>query len=291
MNIKHSNYYEDYLPSKYAEDNLMVCDTLGNICSSSFHFDRTTFNNNVVIYVVDGIFHVEQYGKKISLKKGQGILLHLNDAHIYYTDKIHTANIIFFHFRGNISFPIISQLKTYQFLPLVFTSMAVEAQIYRCFDIMREKLPTFEFDLSVSMFEIIIEITKDCLLIIKKDGDAMPHSWFADSIIKYIDQNLYNKLSLTEMANYVNLSKYHFCRVFSESFNTTPMTYLTKKKIEESKRLLRTTHLKLSEISHELGFSDQSHFSKTFKSLEGISPLNYRKLVEHSYLSDSKSQT
>jgi two-component system response regulator YesN len=58
------------------------------------------------------------------------------------------------------------------------------------------------------------------------------------------------------------------------------MEYLTKVRIEEAKRLLENTSYNTTQISFDVGYSDQSYFCKIFKKIEGISPLEYKKRMK-----------
>ena len=64
---------------------------------------------------------------------------------------------------------------------------------------------------------------------------------------------------------------------FSREFGISPINYLISRRIAESKHLLGETDHSLSQIAHMLGFSSPSYFSQSFRKLEGISPMEYRK--------------
>ena len=64
---------------------------------------------------------------------------------------------------------------------------------------------------------------------------------------------------------------------FTKEYGISPIIYLISRRIEESKYLLVDTDHSLSQISHMLGFSSQSYLSQSFRRLEGMSPMEYRK--------------
>lgn len=96
--------------------------------------------------------------------------------------------------------------------------------------------------------------------------------------IIYMNQHLEDDISLEEVASYVGLSPTYFSRLFSNDMKMTYIEYLTKIRIEESKKFLVDTKESISDIALRLGFSDQSYFSKVFKKVEGITPGKYRKM-------------
>lgn len=86
----------------------------------------------------------------------------------------------------------------------------------------------------------------------------------------------YENITLDELATLNNQSLSTFKREFKKIYNLSPATYLREKKLEKSKKLLISTDLRTTDIAYECGFSNVSHFSKTFKNKHGISPTIYK---------------
>jgi AraC family transcriptional regulator len=86
-------------------------------------------------------------------------------------------------------------------------------------------------------------------------------------------------LSLTDMAKTLNIHPVHLSRDFAKYFNCKLGDYRRAVKIERALSLLPKTNLSLTEIALECGFADQSHFIRSFKSLQQLSPLQYRRLL------------
>ena len=97
----------------------------------------------------------------------------------------------------------------------------------------------------------------------------------ADSI-RYINKNINQKLTLELISSAVGISKTHLCTVFKKETGETLISYLTKRKIIEAKRLLSSTKMTLGAISDYLGYSSQSHFQKVFRDQTGETPLAFR---------------
>jgi len=87
-------------------------------------------------------------------------------------------------------------------------------------------------------------------------------------------------ISLSAVAEYVNLSPSHFSAVFSRETEETYKEYLTRVRIDKAKELLRTTALKIFEISNRIGYSDPHYFSSVFKKVTGLSPTEFRTCVQ-----------
>lgn len=91
---------------------------------------------------------------------------------------------------------------------------------------------------------------------------------------EYLEANFMEDLSLEQLARLVNLSPFHFLRVFSKQIGISPYLYQTKLRIKAAQNLLNQG-MSLSQVACETGFVDQSHFTKVFKKIVGITPGKY----------------
>jgi AraC-like DNA-binding protein len=82
--------------------------------------------------------------------------------------------------------------------------------------------------------------------------------------------------SLEIIADRVQLSKYHFSRMFKKHTGFAPMEYITKVRIEKAITLLRTTNYSIEEIAEQVGYASSSYFIKVFRSWVGFSPGEFR---------------
>jgi AraC-like DNA-binding protein len=83
-------------------------------------------------------------------------------------------------------------------------------------------------------------------------------------------------LDLDAMAGEAGYSRSHFARAFTAAYGESPRTYLTRRRIERAKTLLRTANLSVTEICFSVGFSSLGSFSARFRQLVGRSPSEYR---------------
>ena len=99
---------------------------------------------------------------------------------------------------------------------------------------------------------------------------------------KYIEDNFRENITVDTLSSLVHLNKYYFVHNFTKQFGTSPINYLIKRRIEESKHLLASTNHSLASISQISGFSSPSYFTQTFKRITGMTPQEYRKLHQGS---------
>ena len=95
--------------------------------------------------------------------------------------------------------------------------------------------------------------------------------------IDYINDYLHDSLSLKTIAQTVDMSQYHLCRLFKQVTGMSPWQYVIQQRIDAAKRLLKQPKLSVTEISRSLGFSTQSQFTNFFRKHSGMSPTAYRK--------------
>lgn len=95
---------------------------------------------------------------------------------------------------------------------------------------------------------------------------------------RYIDSHFKENITLSQLSDLVHINKYYLVHTFSQEYGISPISYLISRRLQESKYLLSHTNHSLGQISHMLGFSSPSYFSQSFRRVEKMSPLEYRKL-------------
>ena len=93
---------------------------------------------------------------------------------------------------------------------------------------------------------------------------------------EYIDEHYAQQLSLEELSSVAGLSPFHLNRLFCAEVGMAPHAYQMHRRIERSKRMLREHH-PIADTALEMGFADQSHFSKFFRRIVGTTPANFVK--------------
>lgn len=105
-------------------------------------------------------------------------------------------------------------------------------------------------------------------------GGLPPHK--LKTAIAYIHDHLDRPLSLGDMATVVQMSPHYFAGLFKQSIGVAPYQYVTQCRIERAKQLLTRSELSIVEVCHQVGFQNQSHFTKVFREHMNITPKAYR---------------
>jgi len=91
-----------------------------------------------------------------------------------------------------------------------------------------------------------------------------------------IDARYAEPLSLRHLADLAGLSVPHFCTEFGKYFGVAPITYLVQRRMSVAAALLRESADTVANIARHVGYPDQSHFCKVFKSHVGVPPTRLR---------------
>ena len=99
-------------------------------------------------------------------------------------------------------------------------------------------------------------------------------------IKRYIQQNIYSRISVEDVVRQVYLSKEYCQSLFKRQTGVSIVTFINAEKVNVAKMLLGSEH-KLTTVSQMLGFEDYNYFCRVFKKYTGVSPLKYRQLLHN----------
>ena len=133
-------------------------------------------------------------------------------------------------------------------------------------------------------------MTEFFLLLLRRAQDAEKTGRIPSKDLRYFQQiepalrmirrQYAQRLTLEELADACGMSKYHFCRVFSQCTNLTVMQCLTEYRLKVANHLLLHTNNTLAEIVQDCGFTEQGYFSRCYKKFYGIPPAQHRKMSQ-----------
>lgn len=104
------------------------------------------------------------------------------------------------------------------------------------------------------------------------------HYRILEQACNYIRKNYMEKLTLETVAKKIFISPFYLCHLFKEELHTTFIEFLTKIRVEAAKKLLLESDLPLAQIALEVGYPDQSYFTKVFKKAEQVTPKIFRRM-------------
>ena len=146
-------------------------------------------------------------------------------------------------------------------------------QIFAMNDDFAKELDKFESLESLSIW--LTGIINRYISYVFEFGDAK-HTDVMHKVTAYIKAHYGEKLSLSDIAQQVYLSKSYLSKIFKEEMNCSITDYINSIRIEKSKLLMLDHTLSLVEVASIAGFDNQSYFTKVFRKMTGISPGKYR---------------
>ena len=116
----------------------------------------------------------------------------------------------------------------------------------------------------------------DAMVALRSGDEEGPEGKHFTRLTEYIRKEYMNDISLDSASEALGMSPSYIGLVFRKAGGTSFLKYLTDIRMEEAKRLLRTTDLTLREIGIRVGIENQNTLIRTFKKAEGVTPGQYR---------------
>lgn len=148
-------------------------------------------------------------------------------------------------------------------------------------DVLKSKqLPYHELLLIADLNEMTEWLTKlkdDLITFIQTEENAN-YPWIIQEATRFIKEHYTEEeISLGEVAHSVGLTPSYFSTLFKEHTGVSYSDYLTSLRIDKAKELLQTSSYRVYEVSHIVGYPNHYYFSRLFKKVVGVTPLDFRK--------------
>jgi AraC-like DNA-binding protein len=198
-------------------------------------------------------------------------------SHAYHSDEKNPWSIYWIHFSGT---------KACLFARMACQSVGIErgitSRISDRIDLFSEIFRNLDRGFSIENLEYI-NLCLSYLLssfthasqfrVVKQAGENDP----VTQTINFMLENLTRKLKLSDIASETRLSASYYSAIFQIRTGHSPIEYFIQLKIQRACRLLDTSGWLIADVSREIGFDDQFYFSRIFRKVMGMSPIEYRK--------------
>lgn len=134
--------------------------------------------------------------------------------------------------------------------------------------------------LKLKTAELLIYISRLQNIYGEKSEKTDSSQLIIESIIKYINTNYQNKITLQNIADFTGYSKNYISSYFRKYSGFSIVEYLNGYRVKKSQEYLKNTNMSVTDISSSCGFESITHFGRTFKLIVGCSPLQYRKMLK-----------
>ncbi len=224
---------------------------------------------------VAGVGRLQVDEQAFDVASGFACLLHPQDSTLGIKDADVSFCNISLHFEFQPHGKSLAWLERFQRKPTRLRNLNVIRELMRYMtDLMKSEGAKAQAEANLLGAQVLRIFARDWEL-----GPEEPLDQLVRKVARTLREHPELPWTLGEMAEEVELSVSQFTRRFSIIFGVPPNAYLIQERIEKAKGMLQETRLSVGEISEILGYADVAFFSRQFKSLVGISPNGFRKVL------------
>lgn len=255
------------------------------IARRNYLVEREGMESFLFIYTLAGCGIVEQLNSCHYLQSNHMVLLDCRKPHTYKTSPDYGNDFwsfVYVHLDGcgaEAYYQIINNQTLSVACPDYNTRQNLFDIISSIFLHLRSKQPG-RIDISLHI-SLILQQLLACMVstvdISRQKKIISAHEKAMRDTMAYMQSNFKRKISVDQLSARVNLSKYHFIRLFQQYTGYSPYAWLINYRINQGKTLLRSGSDDIKSIAISCGFSDSNHFIRSFRQATGISPSRYRR--------------
>ncbi|SDX25106.1 AraC family transcriptional regulator [Paenibacillus sp. CF384] len=145
-----------------------------------------------------------------------------------------------------------------------------ESMLLELIEEFQMRLPLYETSCKGLLLSLLTYLIRQHDLGVKRPGTDM------QAIRRHLHSKWDSEITLEELSERFNISKYYMLRTFKKHYLMTPIQYHRQIRMDQAKQLLRYTNLTIQHISDHLGFGSIHAFSRAFKVAEGLPPIAFR---------------
>lgn len=172
-------------------------------------------------------------------------------------------------FEKNMEYPDYIRLQNYT---------VAEVIMKKLIEMNDKLLPGKELVVKSYFFELLYTIYVEAFCVSAHEGQAESFEKIKKAF-EYINENYDKNIKIEELAEMCNLSTNYFSSLFKRQTTYAPKEYILRLRLEKAKSLLAQGGGTVGEICTQTGFGDIHYFSSSFKRYEGLSPSQYRAMV------------
>lgn len=242
-------------------------------CEPGYCIDRIDAQSYLLMAVMQGELAIETSGKHLIAKAGETVLLDCYSPHKYYA--LSKLEFLWIHVAGANSRSLCSAIT--DGAGAIITKQQfqeISRKLQNLLLAFRRQQQIPESMCTRTIYDLLCFLMPDREGLINSEDGLSP----VDRAITYIQSRLNEPVSLGEIAAHVQISPYHFVRVFKKATGYSPYDYLILLRINHAKYLLKNTQLSIREIGTQVGYHSEVSFINIFSQKVGISPGRFRKL-------------
>lgn len=264
-------------PSLLAREALFYIQEIGWMqCKKMHQNPRDSLDSYLLVLVKEGIGVFTVGEEKFTVKKGDVIFLDCHQPYSHCSSSKKPWSIAWVHWNSK-TMPQLYEVFRHRNKTVVISDAAEVFQPYyeNLEAIVKDDAPDHELFESECLVQIItLLLTIRATERVNVGGDGV-QKW--EQIHQYLEKHFAEKVTLEELSQKFQVSKYYMLRGFKKKYGVTIIQYINQCRMNYAKELLRFTEKQIDEIAISCGIHDSSYFNRIFRATEGISAGAYRK--------------
>ena len=261
-------------PSEYARRMLFYMSTCGYYYTNyDYRIEREDYHNYMLFYICDGRLSLRSGSQTMVASAGQVGFLNCHEPHEYHT--IGNTEFVWLHLDGSNTADFYQQAVQMHGGFVFDTPYAEQIKngIYEIVFAFRNDQTLSEVRLSQKLYTLLTAMVDTA----SQEAGQTEENDTVSKAMHFIQEQYMNPISLLDVATHVNMSQFHFSRLFKKDCGYSPHEYLILTRLNRAKHLLKTTGLPVKVIAQKVGYQNVSSFTNAFTDRVGISPTLFRK--------------
>lgn len=218
----------------------------------------------LIHYIYSGVMHIDYASEHYTVHPGEIFLLPAYSHHHYYAH--HSGRVLWAEFYGVNSQAVFETVIRQNGLVVgTQVSASLLRDLQALLDVYKDP-----YNASLTVFQLLMDLMEGTRL--RPAGKTV-----LQQSLQYIQTHLAEKLDIERLAGLCGYSSSYFSRLFHRTYGVTVSQYISHKRLESAKCLLEQPNLSISQIAESVGFSDSSHFIKSFRDTYGETPGVFRR--------------
>jgi len=250
---------------------------MGFFPKAKYHADEQQkgYNHYTLMYCIQGLGKAQILDEDLTIKAGDFFFIPKNKPFRFMANHQTPWTVFWFNFDGTFADDILQLF--YQHNQSYKGFLAYEEERIILFDTIYKNLKRGYSKEVMTLLNmgLLHFLTSFIIHIRPKQKDK--NQDLVNQVIDYLKKNLDKNITLTEMAQYMNISVPHFSSVFKKKVGLSPVDYFLQLKMQRACQYLEYTDALVKEVAFKVGIEDAQYFSRLFSKTVGMSPNAYRK--------------
>ncbi len=247
-------------------------------CQPLQHFGPAVRPNYLIHFITDGKGIFQSGDKQVSLHAGEGFIIRPNEQAFFQADEADPWTYLWIGFDGTRCSEYLSAIGLDEGQ---FTFRSPDGETLR--DIVQEMLKyntagiENDFQLQGLLCRFFSCLARSLSMPLSSVPKNDRENFYVRRAVEFVHYNYANHITVSDMAKYVSLNRSYLFTLFQRVLKISPQEFLTTFRLTRAKEQLRLTNATVAAIAQSVGYRDPLVFSKAFKQMTGMTPVQYRK--------------